>query len=52
MDLSEDVADHIENRYKGELQGVVDHHVDEHDVPWVLIKETIFEDKQELRRSL
>lgn len=41
MDLSEDVADDVESCYKAELQSIIDHHVDEHDVPGVLIEETM-----------
>lgn len=40
VDLLENVADHIESSYKAELQGIVDHHADEHDVPRVLVEET------------
>lgn len=40
MDLPEDVADHIEGCDEAELQSVVDHHADEHDVPGVLIEAT------------
>lgn len=40
MDLPEDVADHVESCDEGELQSIVNHHADEHDVPGVLIEET------------
>lgn len=46
VDLPEDVADHVQSCNKAELQSVVDHHVDEHDVPRVLIEETGVKDKQ------
>lgn len=49
MDLPEDVADHVQSRYKAQLQSIVDHHADEHDVPRVFIEETRVRDKQELR---
>lgn len=40
VDLLEDVADHIKSSYKAQLQGIVDHHAYEHDVPGVLVEET------------
>lgn len=40
VDLPEDVADHVESCHQAELQSIVDHHVDEHDVAGVLIEET------------
>ena len=51
VDLPEDVADHVESCNKAELQSVVDHHVDEHDVPRILIEETRVRDKQETKCS-
>lgn len=39
VDLPEDVADHVESCNEGELQSIVDHHADEHDVSRVLIEE-------------
>lgn len=49
VDLPEDVADYVESCHKAELQSIVDHHVDEHDVPGVLIEETMVKDKPEIR---
>lgn len=39
MDHPEDVAEHVERRHQAELQRVVDHHVDEHDVARVLVEQ-------------
>lgn len=36
VDLPEDVAGHVQGRHQGQLQGVVHHHADEHDVARVL----------------
>lgn len=47
--LPEDVADHVQSRDEAELQSVVDHHADEHDVPRVLIEEARVKDEPELR---
>lgn len=49
VDLPEDVADHVQSRDEAELQSVVDHHGDEHDVPRVLIEDTRVKDGHELR---
>lgn len=38
MDHPEDVAEHVERRDQAELQSVVDHHGDEHDVARVLVE--------------
>lgn len=38
MDHPEDVAEHVERRDQAELHGIVDHHVDEHDVARVLVE--------------
>lgn len=47
VDLPEDVADHVERRDQAELQGVVDHHADEHDVPRVLVEQARARDERE-----
>lgn len=52
MDLPEDVADHVERCDEAELQRVVDHHADEHDVPRVLVEQTGVTDKRELRGTV
>lgn len=39
MDHPEDVAEHVERRDQAELQSVIHHHVDEHDVARVLVEE-------------
>lgn len=39
VDLPEDVTDHVERRDQGQLEGVVYHHVDEHDVARVLVED-------------
>ncbi len=52
MDLPEDIADHVEGCYKAELQGIVDHHADEHDVPGVLIEETTFKEARAERDTV
>lgn len=49
VDLLEDVTDYIKSSYEAQLEGIVDHHADEHDVPRVLIKETSV--KQVLRHG-
>lgn len=48
VDLPEDVADHVERRDEAELQCVVHHHVDEHDVPRVLVEQTGEENPENL----
>lgn len=52
VDLPEDVTDHVQGGDEAELQGVVDHHVDEHDVPRVLIEQSGATDKHELRATV
>lgn len=46
MDLPEDVADHVKRRHQAELQGVIDHHVDEEDVARVLVEKAGVRNKQ------
>lgn len=41
VDLPEDVADHVKSGHQGELQGVVHHHADKHDVSRVLVEQTV-----------
>lgn len=48
VDLPEDVADHVERRDQAELQRVVHHHADEHDVPRVLVEQTGEENPENL----
>ena len=38
VDLSEDVAHHIQGGHQAELHGVIHHHADEHDVTRVLVE--------------
>ena len=38
VDLSEDVAHHVQGGHQAELHGVVHHHADKHDVARVLVE--------------
>lgn len=51
MDHPEDVAEHVERRHQAELQGVVDHHADEHDVARVLVEQAASRDGRFLLES-